>query len=293
MNIKKKHHYVWKQYLKSWCHEKENIFTFKKSDGKIISPSLIGIAQQRYFYSLEEFTIDEEENLEKFVRIFSRSNLLESNLKMFELFTSYSKFKRLGIENEINNQVISIIKNNIFEDFHSEIESLGKNILKTKSLEDLLFLDEGNEEFYTIFYLCIQYLRTNKKKNKLESNNHLLNNIIPKYNNFLVYLYAQNLAFGILENDIKYLLLENYSDTEFITSDQPIINLSNDVNNIELYYPLNPKIAIKIHLKKQQKKYESLKLNEEKVNELNKLIYKNAEEFVFSKSENIIKKYVN
>jgi hypothetical protein len=57
--LKKKQHYVWKEYLKPWCLNRR-IFTYLKSLKKPIFSSLDGVAQERYYYSLAEFTIEEE-----------------------------------------------------------------------------------------------------------------------------------------------------------------------------------------------------------------------------------------
>jgi hypothetical protein len=57
--LKKKQHYVWKEYLKRWCLNRR-IFTYLKSLKKPIFSSLDGVAQERYYHSLAEFTIEEE-----------------------------------------------------------------------------------------------------------------------------------------------------------------------------------------------------------------------------------------
>jgi len=45
--LKKQHHYVWKEYLKPWTSENK---IFCQRDNKLFSTSLNNIAQQRFFY---------------------------------------------------------------------------------------------------------------------------------------------------------------------------------------------------------------------------------------------------
>ena len=50
---KRKQHYVWRRYLKSWAMD-EKIFCL--SDGKIFRTNLENVAQERYFYKLRELS---------------------------------------------------------------------------------------------------------------------------------------------------------------------------------------------------------------------------------------------
>ncbi len=64
LNKKRRHHYVWKQYLRSWAID-EKIFCLR--DKKIINPNLVGIAQQRDFYKLNELKVDDIEFIMGFI----------------------------------------------------------------------------------------------------------------------------------------------------------------------------------------------------------------------------------
>ncbi|UPQ78554.1 DUF4238 domain-containing protein [Flavobacterium azooxidireducens] len=308
MENKKKQHYVWKEYLRSWCNSKDQIHTYIKSTDKTIISNLTGVVQQRYFYSLEDFTIEEEDNLELLVKNFSNESMLKTNMVLFELYTSYSKSKRLfdndkiASENKFKiDELLLSLKTNALEDFHSIIENLGSKIMQVKSLNDLAYLDNEDEEFKTMMYLCIQYLRTKKHKNLIEKNIMNFNNVIPKYINLISLLFSQIITSHFLnDKKTRYVLYENLTDVAFITSDQPLLNLSKDNKDqfgfpllFELFYPINPKIAIMISKIEKYKKYECIKIDESKVNELNEFVFKNSDEFVFSVSENQLEYYKN
>ncbi len=79
MQVKKKHHYVWKEYLKAWSENNQVPALIKKS-GKIIKANPEGLAQQRYFYALEEFTQEEEIILKKLVNQWSKESTIKINI---------------------------------------------------------------------------------------------------------------------------------------------------------------------------------------------------------------------
>lgn len=64
--LKKRQHYVWRHYLRSWS-ENETIWTYFKESNKIVRPGLMGIAQENYFYRLVDFTNSELAFLKKFI----------------------------------------------------------------------------------------------------------------------------------------------------------------------------------------------------------------------------------
>ena len=167
MSIKRKHHYVWREYLRSWsCNEK--IYSYIKSENKIAKPNLMGVAQQRFFYSLEEFTIEEELILEELVEQYSNSDAaLKINRELFIIYTSYSRLKRLYKLNklEINSekeiekleQIIDLIRTNSFEEYHSIIENYGKKVIKIKKFEDLKMFENEDNLFFTMIFYALNF----------------------------------------------------------------------------------------------------------------------------------------
>ena len=136
-------------------------------------------------------------------------------------------------------------------------------------------------------------------RNKLElicQKNQL---IIPKYLNMISLAFANSLAVSLADNeDLRYIFYENKTDVNFLTSDQPLMNLlfedkdeKGNVLNFEFYYPINPKIAIVIHLKEQENKYEHIFIDKERVQELNNFLYEYADEYVFAKNESQLEEY--
>ncbi|MBK0368743.1 DUF4238 domain-containing protein [Flavobacterium agrisoli] len=311
MSTKRKHHYVWREYLRSWSCE-EKIYSYIKSKNKIAKPNLMGVAQQRFFYSLEEFSLEEEIILKELVKQYSNCNVsLKINLELLNIYTSYSRLKRLDKENvfETNSekqieklsQILELLRTNLFEEFHTIIENYGQKVVKIKNFEDLKMFENDDELFFTMIFLCSQFLRTKKMKNSLELVFNKSEFIIPKYTNIISLVFANSLAVSLSQNEnIKFIFYENETEIKFLTSDQPLMNLlindkdeNSKVKNFELYYPINPKVAIVIHFEQQNLKYERIKIDKQKVTKLNDFLFEYAEEFVFAINEEQLTKYKN
>jgi hypothetical protein len=309
MSTKRKHHYVWREYLRSWSCE-EKIYSYIKSENKIAKPNLMGVAQQRFFYSLEEFSLEEEIILKELVKQYSNCNAsLKINLELLNIYTSYSRLKRLDKENvfETNSQkqieklsqILELLRTNLFEEFHTIIENYGQKVVKIKNFEDLKMFENDDELFFTMIFLCSQFLRTKKMKNSLELVFNKSDFIIPKYTNIISLVFANSLAISLSQNEnIKFIFYENETEIKFLTSDQPLMNLlindkdeNGKVQNFELYYPINPKVAIVIHFEQQNLKYERIKIDKQKVTKLNDFLFEYAEEFVFAINEEQLTKY--
>lgn len=44
--IKKRQHYVWRNYLRGWADKKDHIWALKKDENKILHPELTRVAQE-------------------------------------------------------------------------------------------------------------------------------------------------------------------------------------------------------------------------------------------------------
>lgn len=308
IQIKKKQHYVWQEYLIPWSKSGEQIYTLLKSQKKIIITNFDRVAQEKFFYELEEFTEEEEIILKELVEQWSNDSVRELNLEFYAVFTSYSKIKRAlkGKDTSKLDEVelekkLNLLKANAIEDSHLVFENLGKKIINIKKFEDLKFLENENELLFTMNFLAFQYLRTKKMREVLKL-------IIPKYNflsnkflNMFPFIYSTSIANGLTyDKNVKFIYFENNTEIDFLTSDQPIINekkhIINDIGKIaqlDFYYPINPKTAIVIHYQEQKEKYKHVLIEKEDIIKYNDLIFENSNEFIFSKTKKQLEKYLN
>lgn len=307
---KKRHHYVWRNYLRSWSNSKDNIPSLIKNENKIATPNLMGVAQQRFYYSLVEFSIEEEVILKEIIKTLSNDYTIEINLKYFDLFTSYSRLKRVFKYNKYNiiqekkieiEEKLDLMKSNIMEDFHADFENFGHKLIKVKKLEDLKFLEDEEALFKTFIFLCSQYVRTKKMQIAFSQKFENHYTILPKYFHIISFVLATGIATGLrFFKETKFMLIENISETDFITSDQPIINLKEDekdengnVKSFELYYPISPRIALKIHYNDEWKKFDNWKVNKEHVEQLNQIIFNKSQDFIFANNSKQLERYKN
>lgn len=307
-DLKKRQHYVWRHYLRPWTDgNSENIWTYFKEQDKIVKPGLMGVAQEKYFYGLEDFSDDEIDFLKKFVDTTSPLVLKGLNSDFLTLFTSTSILKRQlasnknpKVDKELIASEIKKLEANAMEDAHCIMERLGSKIIQCRSLDDLKELSKDDNLFDAIMFLCVQYFRTKSmRKSALKSfNGEKLEDLAEKSWNIISFVMATTVARNIsLDKNLRFLFLENNTATPFITGDQPIFNILNDKVNeqgevieLELYYPLTPKCAVYLHFRPEQVDiYEGKTVDEQYVKELNQKVFENADFYVFADNEEILK----
>jgi hypothetical protein len=306
--IKKRHHYIWREYLRNWSIN-EKINSLLLQDKKILNDvNLMNVGQEKFFYKLEEFTREEEIILFELVKSWSNEATLEMNLEIFKTFTSYSKLKKIADDHfklNPNNHLklqskLDAFKYNSIEDIHTLLESFGKKIIAIKSMEDLKFLDDEKELFLTMIFIAFQYVRTKKMRAYVENviKTHPILSI--KFVDPFAFIFSTNLADSLtFHQDLTFTLLENFTSKEFITSDQPLINLKKDIKDVnnkvkdfKVYYPLNPRLALIIHCgEKAKEKYILEKPDEGEINKLNKFMLTNSDRFIFSQTPELLEYY--
>lgn len=306
--IKKRHHYIWREYLRNWStNDKINSLLVKEK--KILTEvNLVNVAQEKFFYQLEEFTEEEEIILFDLVKSWSNEATLEMNLEIFKTFTSYSKIKKiadhhvkLNPDNQLKLQSkLDAFRYNSIENIHTLLESFGKKIIAVESMEDLKFLDDERELFLTMIFIAFQYLRTKKMRTSVENIIKTKPLLSIKFVDPFAFIFSTNLANSLtFHKDLTFTLLENTTSTEFITSDQSLINLEKDIKdvnnkviNFRVYYPINPRLALIINYDKNPKeKYILEKLDEKKINELNSFMFTNSDRFIFSQTTKLLEYY--
>ncbi len=92
-----------------------------------------------------------------------------------------------------------------------------------------------------------------------------------------------------------FTVIENITDVSFITGDQPIYNLSaeglgedEEVTNMDLYYPLTPKLALLI----TSKVTSVVVVDEARVKKYNDFIFKVSNDQIYAKDEESLRDYV-
>lgn len=161
-----------------------------------------------------------------------------------------------------------------------------------------------------LMYVCSQHYRTKGARERfVKGLNDILNselghklgidksNIRPVNVAHHVLWYVECLlADKLYANNAHLTLLVNKSNIPFITTDQPVINLLADyqnitekVENVILYYPISPEIAITINDDNLENRIE---LTEEEVEQYNQKLVESSYEYIFANSKESLEKYL-
>ena len=112
---------------------------------------------------------------------------------------------------------------------------------------------------------------------------------------FVQVIYHNACATNLISKNAHITLLINNSDKNFLTSDQPIINLLADYTNLNkdtqeliFYYPISPKIAITLN---DNNSLSEIEVSEDMIKEYNDKLVKASYEWVFGVSQSDIINY--
>jgi hypothetical protein len=303
MNLvkKQKQHYVWRHYLSKWSIS-DKIWCLRNNE--IFPSGLMGVGNIRFFYKLNELT-EEDIKLIRLLYIDKMDPMIQDlNRNWIEIFTAVQRLRVIaqstGQFDKIQKE-IDVLTYNFEEDIHGTYESITLPILEKIYNKDLSFID--GDEYYTFnTYLCEQYFRTNARK---EAQKKIQNNF-PQIDtsriwNVSAHILATMLSFGIVreKQNLRYALLENTTELEFITGDQPVINTYAKPESLnplsyeefELYYPITPKLALLItHDKKVEHKSINI-ISKDDAEKYNDLIFRNSYEQIYGTSIDVLNKY--
>jgi len=250
--------------------------------------------------------------------------LKKTRLIRQSLETQFGGYDKIPVEikAELLNleKVADINVNNTEEDYYSIIEgesvkwldSLKKEIsnfyytVDTKITENREFNDE---KFNFLFFLCTQYYRTKAAKERWIS---IVKPILddPRWSAFNIskedidlenlvhhvfWFFINTCAYALRKMDSHLTILVNDTGTPFITSDQPVINLkanyqnlNEETNDLVFYYPISPNIAITVN---DDNNNDKIMLNEQQVDVYNWAIVKSSYQNIFADRKDIFERY--
>lgn len=289
--IIKNQHYVWRRYLKPWTIERKGkqIYTYFIDSDEIGKTSLKNVAQERFFYEIQDLSEIELIAARKYVntfpsftRTYADTFLLSYEAVSKGLMSDSDKFE---------------FAKNSFEKILTIVERHGINLLNCKDIKELKEIPNLDQ---CIFYLCIQYCRT--KKMRMNGINGLVDRplagqLFDKLFPLTSILFGTTLAHNIFVGNCntKYIFIKNETSSSFLTSDQPAINLLSDdldeegyAKSFELYYPTSPSTAIMITFKPEIEKFSEIIADEACVKYLNTKICENALSFIFADKEDYL-----
>lgn len=263
LQIKSRHHYVWANYLKRWTTDGTNIHhtTSKKN---IAHSSIRGVAVEKYLYKITPlntedikliyaFSKQSDEDLQKLHHDYLMDFLKISKAELF-----YKEHCPRDEEAEIR---IEALYCNLLENLHSSHEESALPVLEGLSKGNIEILQEGHNMLEFMCFLGHQLTRTKSFRDIfLRGLSHATDQeqkfsaSITKAWWFYNYMIGMNIGRSLFlsRKDNNHSLLINNTDTPFITSDQPVINIHPSLTekpkdtppkNSDIYYPISPTIA--------------------------------------------------
>jgi len=310
---KKNQHYVFQSYLKPWSKD-GRIWCLR--GGQVFRSNLAGIACERFFYRSYPLTDEERDFVTKvmievegtpeplkrilyrLLDVYSLGHKAKENLKAYALTVEAEQESELAMLSEQEQRLDTLIENGA-EDWLAGVED--------DFLPFLLQMREGKTEFYNdfksagmfIFGLCVQSARTKQLQEASlrvmgqeiggRSTRHMMS--------VVAHLMPIRLSFNLFRDrtSFKLEIIENESDTPFITTDQPVINLHGDADpktappeRLEFFYTVSPKRAM-VFLEKNTSL--RLKVGELTVNDYNVRLAKHSHEQIFSDSQEYLESF--
>lgn len=328
VDIKHKHHYVFQAYLRAWAQD-ERIWCCRK--GKIFPTNTLNIAQMRDFYRLKPLNDSEIRLIKELMKKQSpevQKGMMDEIMLTQRLFKTYDFSNHLlsflikisgGIENQPQevveafntaNRLREKMINDPMEEFYTDIEGVGCEMIKAIKKDDLSFYYNPIESplqsaFDTrhefIFFICSQYFRTRAMKERwLKIQDDSYEKLYPDirsehiYPHIIWFLQSQCTDY-LYEKQANLTLLINTGTIPFITSDQPVINLLADysdlqkeVDSMQLYYPISPKRAVILNDSTLGQKIE---ISENEVDAYNRRIIAASMDSIFSNGFSILEHY--
>jgi len=277
---KKRHHFVWRKYLRAWANN-EQIFCLL--NGRIFETSLMNIGQEKYFYRLRELSQEEVAFLQQFIQQSQPPMLQRLNAGWIQTFQQVFQIKKAieeaGINSPSLNELLEAAICNLEEEFQSKIEDEGSRFLDQLYNRDLGFLDDEDSLISFLYYLCLQYFRTQRMASNIkEVFGGLCGFDISRMWAVLRHIFTTNVSWTLYADRDSFhgCLLQNDTHIPFITGDQPVINtfavgtnLDEQTEDLEFFYPLSPRLGFLLTRNQERKSFRPLSISSAEVMKLN------------------------
>ncbi len=293
---KKDHqHHVWRAYLAAWGGDGGKIWCL--GGGKVYGARPANLAAAKHFYKLEALS-EAEINLIRLLTVVG-DNIHPARKQFHEDFLAalMAPLRLMDLLKEEHpiprelDEFISGYQTNVLEDYYGRIEDNFVPRLEKIKAGDLSFWNDDEECIVFFDYLLSQYMRTKAIREKTIS--RLKANMamdLSRIWNVLAIMFGTNIGSSLFveRGRRKLIVLENRTGAEFLTGDQPVLNLlgkgPEPTTGVMLYYPISPSRALLLTEAEGVSPYSSETLTDADVAALNDRVVKAAHRQVFARS---------
>ncbi len=220
---KRRHHYVWKDYLRAWAHG-EKIFCLLR--GKLLDDKLENVAQERDFYELKALSEDDVAFLRTFVMERAMPHLRALHENALRLYLQAQEVSAVGRRHATTHpdlgKAADVLASNLTEDWHSSVErSAAAHLQALRGGNAAFYEDRDACRDFTLF-LATQYFRTKAIKNAVVTSMQLIAGKadVARSWDLMAHMFSINVAWSLFaaRTTDKLKILRNETDLDFITS---------------------------------------------------------------------------
>lgn len=305
MTTSRRQHHVWRRYLEAWSTGGQIQCL---QDGRVFGTNVVNVAVQRDFYKLHTLT---DADLLTIRLMFGGSSpaakkVLDRFIAMFGLYGRLrAEAERHGGPAEDQNflrRQMTVAE----EDWHAELEGEIGPVFEAIRRRDMSFYSDPDLSAAFTHFLSLQHFRTRGLKERMLASvaqDRALALLAERHGfslqrswNIVVQMFAVNVGAALFaeRNSRPLVLLENTTDTPFVTGDQPVVNLlgartvGEPTKLVALYYPVSPWLAVVLDEAEERCGYGGRPVSPEQVARLNREILAAAHKQVFGHSREVL-----
>lgn len=307
--LKKRQHYVWRNYLRAWSKD-EKIWTYFKESNKIECPNLMGVAQERYFYELPYLNKKEIEFIHSFINKCSFPSLQDLQRDFLTIFSMPSLLRDLQfIDTDTVTKTINKYNINYKEDIYTLVKTLIPHIDVLNMSKIRNIIEENNDLFSCLLFFNKEFAEERIKEyqiNAMEDIHCVIENWGQKFIQCRSFEAVKDLCQGKgydLLNSLMFLCVQYFRTKKMKNSIKETSKKNDTIEHIEfnllkkeykqgdpieleLYYPLTPKYAFSVKLEqKQSNLLEYRMVGKDMVEQLNDEVIKNSFYYIFSSNK--------
>lgn len=260
------------------------------------------VAVERDFYEVQDLQPEDIEVIRCGIINPSEERLRQIHENLLAVFAEVAELNRyLARNTDASNDVkatLAQLISNLDEDYHTAIE----HDLQTA----LRYLLSGSVEFFSdvrlagpfLRALALQSLRTKKRRATMCERIRIpvKGASMERIWGPMIHMLAINIGASLLRDRVLFriVLLQNRTDLAFITGDQPVISVNDELTSegspaeVEFYYPLSPTLGMWFGLASKAPNTSFVELSKTEVHFYNAKIVENHHEQLYAKTQDAL-----
>ena len=226
--VTRRQHYVWRHYLEAWAESNRTIRVLR--EGRSFAADPKNVMVQRDYYRVPQMTESDLTIVAGLTRT-GNSVLDGMNLRLARQFAAIGRVSSViqslsGISDD-DKRMAEATAIEAEENLHGAIEQEAVSMLAELREQDVDFLESSDDVAGFYHYLAQQYFRTKRRREPIARVLEEMSGDRSHLKNLVCHLMAVTVG-GRLFRDrsgLEVLFLENATNSELVTGDQPIVNL--------------------------------------------------------------------